>query len=598
MKSLAQRMPSGRLLLGVALIGFVAAPIARPLVAAETPSVTPPKRPNVVLVITDDQGYGDVAAHGNTMIETPVMDRLHLQSVRLNNFHVDPTCSPSRSALMTGRYSCRVGVWHTIMGRSILRRDEVTMADVFAAAGYQTAMFGKWHLGDNYPYKPQHRGFKEVLCHGGGGVGQTPDFWDNDYFDDTYFRNGKPEKFKGYCTDIWFDGAMKFIEANREKPFFVYLATNAPHGPYFVAKEYSQPYVDKGVPHPMAEFYGMITNIDDNLGRLGTKLRELGLMNNTLFIFMTDNGTAAGVARKPPKDPKAWRGFNAGMRGQKGSQYDGGHRVPCFVHWGAGGITGGRDVNQLTAHVDLLPTLIELCNLDPPEEVKFDGTSLAPLLKGPTNDWPERTLFVESHRIEKPEPWRQSAVMTQRWRLIDGQELYDMVEDPGQKKNVADDNPEVVKKLRISYERRYADVSRRFDEFCPIVIGSDGENPTLITAHDWHPSTGETRDVPWNHGQIKKMSYSNGFWAVDVEQAGKYRFTLRHRPEVASFPLVAKTARIKIGDVDVKKPVPEGATGVDLDVELKAGPARLTTWLDDASGKERGAFYVEVTRLP
>ncbi len=188
--------------------------------------------------------------------------------------------------------------------------------------------------------------------------------------------------------------------------------------------------------------------------------------------------------------------------------------------------------------------------------------------------------------------------MTQRWRLIDGQELYDMVEDPGQKKNVADDNPEVVKKLRISYERRYADVSRRFDEFCPIVIGSDGENPTLITAHDWHPSTGETRDVPWNHGQIKKMSYSNGFWAVDVEQAGKYRFTLRHRPEVASFPLVAKTARIKIGDVDVKKPVPEGATGVDLDVELKAGPARLTTWLDDASGKERGAFYVEVTRLP
>ena len=598
MKSIAQRTPARRLLLGAIPIGLAVTVLARPLVAAEAPSVTPPKRPNVVLVITDDQGYGDLAAHGNTMIETPIMDRLHSQSVRLNNFHVDPTCSPSRSALMTGRYSCRVGVWHTIMGRSILRRDEITMADVFAGSGYRTAMFGKWHLGDNYPYRPQHRGFHEVLCHGGGGVGQTPDYWGNDYFDDTYFRNGEPEKFEGYCTDIWFDGAMEFIEANREEPFFVYLATNAPHGPYFVAEKYSQPYVDKGVPRPMAEFYGMITNIDDNLGRLGKKLRELGLMENTLFVFMTDNGTAAGVARKPSKDENAWPGFNAGMRGQKGSQYDGGHRVPCFVHWADGGFTGGRDVNQLTAHVDLLPTLIELCNLDPPEDVKFDGTSLVPLLKAPTNDWPQRTLFVESHRIDQPEPWRQSAVMTQRWRLIDGQELYDMVEDPGQTKNVAADNPEAVKQLRVAYERRYADVSRRFGEYCPIVIGSDRENPTLITAHDWHPSTGETRDVPWNHGQIGKVNYSNGFWAVDVERAGKYRFTLRHQPKVADFPLAAKTARIKIGDVDVKQPVPQAATGVDIDVELKVGQTRLTTWLDDESGNGRGAFYVEVTRLP
>ena len=598
MKSLVQRTPSGRLPRGAISIGLAAALLTRPAVAAETPSVTPPGRPNVVLVITDDQGYGDLAAHGNTMIETPIMDRLHSQSVRLNNFHVDPTCSPTRSALLTGRYSSRVGVWHTVMGRSILRRDEITMANVFAGAGYQTAMFGKWHLGDNYPYRPQHRGFQEVLCHGGGGVGQTADFWDNDYFDDTYFHNGKPEKFQGYCTDIWFDGAIKFIEANREKPFFVYLSTNAPHGPYLVAEEYSRPYVEKGVPRPMAEFYGMITNIDDNLGRLGKTLRELDLMDNTLFIFMTDNGTAAGVARKPSEDQDAWRGFNAGMRGQKGSQYDGGHRVPCFVHWAAGGITGGRDVNQLTAHVDLLPTLIELCNLDPPKEVKFDGTSLVPLLKAPTNDWPKRTLFVESHRIDQPEPWRQSAVMTRRWRLIDGQQLYDMVEDSGQAKDVAADNREVVKQLRVAYERRYADVSRRFGEYCPIVIGADRENPTLITSHDWHPATGKTRDVPWNHHQIKKMPYANGFWAVDVEQAGKYRFTLRHRPEVAAFPLVAKTARIKIGDVDVKKPVPQGAAGVDLDVELKAGRTRLTTWLDDSSGKERGAFYVEVTRLP
>ena len=209
-------------------------------------------RPNVVLVMTDDQGYGDVAAHGNTMIRTPNLDRLHGQSVRLTDFHVDPTCSPTRSALMTGRYSSRTGVWHTIMGRSLLRRDEVTLGDLFAKNGYRTSMVGKWHLGDNYPLRPQDRGFQEVLCHGGGGIGQTPDYWGNDYFDDTYWHNGTPKPYTGYCTDVFFDAALKFIEKNRDRPFFAYIATNTPHGPLNVAEKYSQPYVERGVPAGMA----------------------------------------------------------------------------------------------------------------------------------------------------------------------------------------------------------------------------------------------------------------------------------------------------------------------------------------------------------
>ena len=593
MHSRALRKNVLRTIRRILLAGVMLAVLTRSVPAALAEVSASAERPNVILVITDDQGYGDVAVHGNTMIQTPNLDKLHERSIRLTNFHVDPTCSPSRSALMTGRYSCRVGVWHTIMGRSILRRDEVTLADLFAESGYRTAMFGKWHLGDNYPYRPQHRGFEEVLCHGGGGVGQTPDFWGNDYFDDTYFRNGKPEKFTGYCTDIWFDGAMQFIEANQKRPFFVYLATNAPHGPYLVAEKYSQPYVDKGVPQTMANFYGMITNIDDNMNRLGRKLIELGLVENTLLIFMTDNGTAAGVARNVKKGQTGWKGFNAGMRGQKGSQYDGGHRVPCFFHWPRGGLTGGRDVDQLTAHVDILPTLVELCGLEAPPEVKLDGTSIAALLEGPTNDWPERTMFVESHRIEHPEPWRKSAVMTQRWRLVDGQELYDMVEDPGQTKNVAGENADVVKQLRVAYERRYADVSRRFKEYCPIVIGSEQENPTTITAHDWH-----AKQVPWNHGQIRKMPHQNGFWAIDVDQPGKYRFTLRHQPAEANLALDAKTARLKIGPAEAKQPVSEGATAVSLEVELKAGETRMQTWLIDESGKERGAFFIDVLRLP
>jgi len=193
------------------------------------------KRPNVILVMTDDQGYGDLACLGNSVIKTPNLDRLYAKSIRLTNFHVDPTCTPTRSALMTGHYSSRTGAWSTFMGRSLLRKDEVTMGDVFTAGGYRTGIFGKWHLGDNYPFWPHDRGFGEALIHGGGSIGEAPDYWDNNYFDDTYFNNGKAEKFKGYCTDVWFNEAIKFIEANNDRPFFCYISTNSPHGPLNIA---------------------------------------------------------------------------------------------------------------------------------------------------------------------------------------------------------------------------------------------------------------------------------------------------------------------------------------------------------------------------
>jgi len=339
------------------------------------------KRPNVVLVMTDDQGYGDLGCHGNDVIVTPNLDKLHARSVRLTDFHVDPTCSPTRSALLTGHYSTRTGVWHTIMGRSLLGKHETTVADIFifSTNGYRTAIFGKWHLGDNYPFRPQDRGFQEVLIHGGGGVGQGPDYWGNDYFDDTYFHNGKEKKFEGYCTDVWFDGALNFIEANKSQPFFCYIPTNAPHGPYNVADKYSKPYRDKGVKGNQANFYGMVANIDENMGRLMRRLKELDLEDNTILIFMTDNGTSGGHA--------------GGMRGKKGSEYEGGHRVPFFVRWPAGGLDGPGDIGWLSAHVDVLPTLIELCGLKKPRGLAFDGTSLARLLKDKTSKWPDRTLI-------------------------------------------------------------------------------------------------------------------------------------------------------------------------------------------------------------
>jgi arylsulfatase A-like enzyme len=551
------------------------------------------KRPNVILVITDDQGYGDLGCHGNQVIKTPNLDRLHSESIRLTDFHVDPTCSPTRSALMTGHYSTRTGVWHTIMGRSLLGKHEVTMADVFSASGYRTGIFGKWHLGDNYPFRPQDRGYGEVLVHGGGGVGQGPDYWGNDYFDDTYLHNGKWKKFSGYCTDVWFDGAMKFIEANKERPFFCYLTTNAPHGPYNVAEKYKKMYEGKeNVPN--AAFYGMITNIDENMGRLTKKLKALGLEKNTILIFMTDNGTAAGFRRGV--------GFNAGMRGTKGSEYDGGHRVPCFIRWPGGGLEGGWDVDRLTAHIDMLPTLIGLCGLKKPRSVKFDGDSLAPLLKEHVGNWPDRTLLVHSQRIENPEKWRKSAVMTERWRLVNGKELHDIKADPGQKNNIADKYPEVVDQLRQAYEDWWADLSQGFDEYCETIIGSDKENPVRLMSHDWH-----TPRVPWHQGAVRNGMQANGFWAVEVARNGRYEFSLRRWPLEVDKPITAgiakgkainlTQARLKIANVDATKPIASDAHAVTFHVQLTVGKTRLQTWFIDDKGTSRGAYYVYVKRL-
>jgi len=553
-------------------------------------------RPNVVIVMTDDQGYGDLGCHGNTMIRTPNLDRLYAESVRFTNFHVDPTCSPTRAALMTGRYSTRVGVWHTVMGRSLMFREETTMAQVFATHGYRTACVGKWHLGDNYPKRPQDRGFHETLIHGGGGIGQTPDWWGNDYFDDHYLHNGEWRPFNGYCTDVFVDFAIGFIERNRDRPFFLYLAPNVPHSPYRAPTTYVRYYQERGVPPPMDVFYGMIEHFDAAFGRLRQRLDELKLSENTILIFLTDNGTAAGVAASARGARSGgWQGFNAGMRGTKGSAYDGGHRVPCFVHWPAGGWTGGRDIPVLAAHLDLLPTLVELCGLDWTPPRPLDGRSLVPLVRGETAAWSDRTLFVHVQRQEIPPKWGASAVMTDRWRLVNGIELYDIKADPAQSKDVAGQYPDIVAQLRARYEEWWATLEPVFQRYGCIVVGAGAENPTRFTCMDWHaPDLGQ---IPWDQTQVQKMPWANGWWMVEVAQPGPYRITLRHQPAVAGRPLEATRARVRWGSVEASCAVPAGATAVTLDMDLPAGRDRFQTWLEDeASGRARGAFYVEIER--
>ena len=463
--------------------------------------------------MTNDQGYGDMSCHGNPVLKTPSIDRLYAESIRFTNYHVDPTCAPTRAALMTGRYSARTGVWHTVMGRAYLRRDEVTVGDVFRANGYHTGIFGTWHLGHNYPYRAMYRGFDETFVGGDGGLGCANDYWGNDRSDDTYFRRGKPERTAGYCTDVFFDSAFDFMRRAKGQPFFCYLPTTTAHHPWNIPEQYARPYLDRGVEPELAKFYGTIANIDENVGRLMHFLTTEGLADNTILIFTTDNGTDGFSPY-----------FNAGMRDHKGSEYDGGHRVPLMIRWPASGLKSGRDIDRITSHIDLLPTLIELCGLEPPSEVVFDGKSLAPLLKDDPVDWPERTICVHVGRTDFLEKGRRYSAMTDRWRLVNGDNLYDMSADPGQAVNVASHHPRVVARLRRDYERWWESISTRFGEYCNVVLGAEKANFALLTLMDWHGPDG-VRTAYTSQSAVRKAILSNGFWAVEAAQPGTYTTT-------------------------------------------------------------------------
>jgi arylsulfatase A-like enzyme len=490
------------------------------------------------------------------------------------------------------------------------------MANVFADNGYLTGMFGKWHLGDNYPYRPQDRGFQTVVAHKGGGVGQTPDFWGNRYFDDTYFHNGRPVAHEGYCTDIWFDEAMKFIETNAKgtAPFFCYLATNAPHSPYLVAERYRKLYEgNKDIPEPA--FYGMITNIDENFGRLRKKLAELGIEDDTILIFMTDNGSCGGS--ELDKQGFVTRGYNAGMRGKKAWYYDGGHRVPFFVRWPVGGLSAARDIGEMALDVDLLPTFIDLCGLKAPEKVRFDGTSVAPLLRGQAVALPgDRVHFLQFRQnTEAPEKWT-NAVMTRRWRLVGGKELYDIKADPGQRHDVASEHPDVVQRLRDEHEKWWAQIEPGFEKYCPIALGNDAENPTQLNAMD------VMGDVAWHQTMIVQAQKSTGRWTVEVERPGTYRFSLRRWPAELALPIDAgvspdeakrhiyaaedgrcgtfspRKATLNIFDQEASAPVAPGDKEVAFTLSIvKTGVTTLDAWFIDAGEEARGAYYVTVERL-
>lgn len=429
------------------------------------PAAEPGRRPNIILILTDDQGYGDLSCHGNPVLKTPNLDRLHDEGVRFTEFHVSPTCSPTRSALLTGRHEFKNGVTHTILERERLTPDAVTLARVLKAAGYATGIFGKWHLGDEPEYWPSRRGFEEMFIHGAGGIGQTfpgscGDAPGNSYFNPAILHNGTFEKTQGYCTDVFFGQAMKWLEGVKGKGrFYCMITPNAPHAPLQVRPEDEARYAGKVKDANEAKFFGMVANIDDNVGRLLDKLAAWKLERETLVLFMNDNGGTGGV-----------RVFNAGMRGAKGTPWRGGTRAASFWRWP--GTLQPADVDRLAGHIDVFPTLAELAGAKLTDKARkqVEGRSLAPLLRDPKAAWDDRTLVTHVGRWPKgadvgPYKYAHCSIRSQRWHLVSDArdngkawQLFDIAADPGQKSDVAAAHPEVVKELEAAYDRWWESV--------------------------------------------------------------------------------------------------------------------------------------------
>jgi arylsulfatase A-like enzyme len=540
-----------------------------PLLLVLLASAPQERKPNVLLIITDDQGYGDLGCHGNAQIRTPHLDAFAKQSVRMSEFHVSPVCSPTRASLLTGRYNYRTGVVDTYIGRSMMHGDELTLAERLGAAGYSTGIFGKWHLGDNYPLRAFDQGFQDCLTIRGGGIGQPSDPPGGDHYTDaTMYRNGKVFKSKGYCTDVFTDAAMEFIAAQKDKPFFAYVPFNAPHTPLEVPDSYLKPYQDAGLADTTARVYAMVTNIDENVGRLLKKLDDLKLANDTIVIFMTDNG------------PQQER-YNAGMRGLKGTVFQGGIRVPFYIRWPTS-LQAGREVAEPAAHIDLSPTLIDACGLMKPNDV-FDGRSLLAVLKGGKS--PERELFFQWHRGDVPELNRACAVRKGRWKLVrltpkDKPLLFDLTADPGEKTDLSAANLGIVDDLTHAHAAWFEEM-RKTREFAPprIVLDPAHEDPVVLTRQDWRgPKAGWGKD-------------SDGVWLVDVPKETKFDVTLRFRA-----PGVKSTVTYACGAKTAEAAVAPDATSVTVSgVVHPAGPAQLGATI--GAPRPYGVDYIELKRV-
>jgi arylsulfatase A-like enzyme len=580
------------LLVGALTVSFAMLPLAA-------------QQPNVVLIMTDDQGLGDFGCTGNPLVETPNIDQLLEQSARFENFYVCPVCSPTRASLLTGRYHYRTGVVDTYIGRSMMDTAEVTLAERFQGSGYRTGIFGKWHLGDCFPMRPMDQGFDTAIVHRGGGIGQSSDpiGAEGKYTDPILFHNGKPVQESGYCTDVYYDYAIDFIETcvQQQQPFFVYLPDNCPHGPFsdVPSKWYGQyeqqdlsaasyPKVAGGEPvkattkpDKNARVFSMISNIDQNIGRLRARLQSLGVGDNTIVIFLTDNG------------PNGER-YTCGLRGRKTSVYEGGIRTLCLFHWPER-VKSKAVLADVAAHIDITPTLIDACQLEPVTAAPtMDGTSLFPLLTGEAKQLPARNLFLQVHRGNRPQRYHHFAVRGPRFKLVHHSgfhqesfggppnfELFDLQQDPFEQHNISDQHPDQLSSLKQAYDNWFDRIENQRGEFLPPRIGVSPatENPLVLTRQD------SFRDP---NTKPKQWPQTDG-WRLTASAAHSALATVYFRkPQSGNVVIVVGLQRF---ETRVQE-----ATRVELPIEIPAGNHKLTSFVELGNGQQpaRQAYQVQL----
>jgi arylsulfatase A-like enzyme len=557
------------------------------------------KKPNVIIIITDDQGYGDFGFTGNPHVKTPVLDLLSKTSIRFNDFYVSPVCAPTRASLMTGRQSLRTGIRDTYNGGAIMHADEVTLAEMLSQANYKTGIFGKWHLGDNYPSRPMDQGFGESLIHLSGGMAQVGDVttyfqYDSAYFNPVLWHNGKQKKYEGYCSDIFADEAIDFIDANKDSPFFCYLSFNAPHTPLQLPEKYYEMYKDIDPSVGLGEnkevkamsekdkedarkVYGMVSNIDENIGKLLNRLEELEISDNTILIFMTDNG---------PQQ----RRYTGGMRGTKTMVYRGGVRVPMLLTYPKL-LNGNKDVDFTSTHMDIMPTIAELCHLDLPKDRIIDGRSLVPFLKNGSIPETDRPLFFSWAR-RFPELYHNVALQKGDFRLIgmtdydskiERFELYNFKNDPGEEKNIISENKSLALDMKAEFDKQYQEIisSEHLINQPVISVGTPRENPSILNRND----AGGERGI-WAQEEVF------GQWRLDVSK-GKYKVKFKFIN-----PVEAGTAFLEIGSMVFQKEF-KGAKldSIELDnIDLPNITADLIPFYM-SKGKRIFPFYVEMERV-
>ncbi len=563
-----------------------------------------PAKPNVIIVLSDDQGYGDFSVHGNPILKTPALDKMHGESISMSNFHVAPLCTPTRGQLMTGNDAMHNKASTVLFGRGRLQRDMVTMPEAFKANGYKTGIFGKWHLGDTYPDRPMDKGFEKAIWIKGWGLSSEEEY-DNDYYKTRYMDGLKTVQSSQYCTDLWFNEAMKWMDemSGKKQPFLTFIPLNVSHGPFLAPEEDFEFYRNKVEDKPTAHFFGMIRNMDNNMARLDKWLIEKGLKENTIVIFMTDNGGTGGV-----------KVYNAGMRDKKATHYDGGHRAACFFRWPKGQLGQPRAISYPTEIQDILPTFIDLLGFKKDPRYKFDGESLKPIFRDPQKENPSRMLVVQYMETNKPKKFGGCVVMDS-WRLVGENELYDLSKDPGQQQNIASTNPDILKKMRDHYEKWWATVAPQIDNVVPIIIGSEKEKVAAINSNEWLAESVNTQwGVANGIGNPK-----GGEWQLFAEKKGKYLIELSRWPFHLNRALTAIGPATAVGGTPIQQgkslPIDSGtislnkalvgnikstqdATKLSMEINMERGENILQAWFKDKNGNDlAGAYFVNISKI-